>query len=165
MASLINDLIHVVKEETGCYKTLLDMASNKKDVIIKGDLPSLQQISEDEQVVAGQILRLEKKREATIKDISLVTGEKTTDLILTRIIELLSGNDEQEELIEAKEDLQKVVLLLKESNKTNETLLKHSLEFYDFMMNALISSRDTEIMNNYDTDPKNSSMSFFDSKR
>ena len=34
MASLIEDLIGVLEEETGCYNLLLEVANNKKDVII-----------------------------------------------------------------------------------------------------------------------------------
>ncbi|PKM67409.1 MAG: hypothetical protein CVU95_06775 [Firmicutes bacterium HGW-Firmicutes-2] len=49
MASLIEDLIGVLEEETGCYNLLLEVANNKKDVIINGDLPGLQELTKQEQ--------------------------------------------------------------------------------------------------------------------
>ncbi len=165
MANLINDLIDVLEAQTGCYNELLNMANNKRDVIIDGDLPSLQKITSDEQVVAGQILRLEKKRNEVINDISLVTTINADDLNLSRLIERLKGKEEEEKLIEVRAKMSDVVFELKEANKMNEILIKQSLELFDYTMNALRSVRQTSVVNNYDAGSTSSNHSLFDSRQ
>ncbi len=143
MASLVEDLMTVLEEETGCYQLLLEMANNKKDVIINGDLPSLQEMTKQEQELAGLLLRLEKKREEIIKDICLVTNKNPEEITMTKLVGYLAGQDaEQKKLATVVEGLTKVVLPLGQANKTNQQLLEQSLEFVDFTMNALQSSRE-----------------------
>ena len=169
MASLIKDLIKILEEETGCYKLLRDMADNKKDVIIKGDLPSLQGITQREQEMAGLLLRLEKNRTSIIKDIALVTNQSNEAMTVHKLIGMLEGQAEQEELKVVSEKLIAEVIPLKEANDINEGLLKQSLEFVDFTMNAIQSSRTPITTNNYQRkgygDAPAGNRSFFDSKQ
>lgn len=170
MASLIMDLIQVLEEETGCYELLREMADNKKDVIIKGDLPSLQDMTQHEQEMAGQLLRLEKKRIALIGDIATVTNHDEEAMTVSQLIELLNGQPEQHKLRDVSQKLIDTVRPLQEANKTNEVLLKQSLEFVDFTMNAIQSSRQPIATNNYGNKQSYSSggygnRSLFDSKQ
>nr|MDA3847545.1 flagellar export chaperone FlgN [Vallitaleaceae bacterium] len=93
MASLIENLIEVLEAETGCYQQLHDMADNKKDVIISGDVPSLQEITKVEQALAGHILRLEKKRQENLDDICIVTNKKKEDMTVAGIGDILKGEE------------------------------------------------------------------------
>ncbi len=58
----------------GTFNEVAAPLINKKDVIINGDLPSLQETTGREQEMAGLLLRLEKQREAITSDIALVTN-------------------------------------------------------------------------------------------
>lgn len=170
MASLIEDLISVLEEETGCYKLLLDMADNKKDVIIKGDLPSLQEMTKQEQELAGLLLRLEKKREEVITDVCLVTNKDPKEMTVSKLVGMLAGQaSEQERLQRAVEALTEVVAPLSEANKRNSMLLEQSLEFVDFTMNAIQSSRQPVNNNAYKAKGQSygnvSSRNFFDAKQ
>jgi len=169
MASLVQDLIRILEEETGCYKLLREMADNKKDVIIKGDLPSLQDMTQREQEMAGLLLRLEKKRTAIIEDIATVTNQSKEEMTVSRLIDLLDGQPEQKKLEQVGQDLVSEVVPLQEANQTNEMLLKQSMEFVDFTMNAIQSSREPVANNNYQNKGYGASsyggQSFFDSKQ
>lgn len=170
MASLIENLIEVIVEETGCYKLLLKMADNKKDVIIKGDLPSLQTMTKDEQELAGLLLRLEKKRVGIIEDIAMVTNHQVQEMTITKLIKILEGQKEQQALIEAKDALVDVVLPLRDANRRNEDLIKQSIEFVDFTMNALQSAKQPLQVNTYSgaktsSYPNMQKASYFDTKR
>ena len=169
MASLVKDLIKILEEETGCYKLLHEMADNKKDVIINGDLPSLQETTGREQEMAGLLLRLEKQREAITSDIALVTNHSNEAMTINKLIRLLDGQDEQAELQKVSDDLIAAVIPLQKANKTNESLLQQSLEYVDFTMNAIQSSREPVAINNYQQkgygDGAYGSNSFFDSKQ
>ena len=169
MASLVQELIQILEEETGCYELLLSMADNKKDVIINGDLPSLQELTKQEQEMAGQLLRLEKKRSKIIDDISMVTNQDSKTMTVSTLIKMLEGQAEQKPLIESSNKLIDVVRPLQEANNRNEELLKQSIEFVDFTMNAIQSARQPVATNNYQ--PNNGyggsygGRSLFDSKQ
>ncbi len=170
MASLVRDLIEILEEETGCYKLLLTMADNKKDVIINGDMPSLQALTKDEQEMAGLLLRLEKNRAKLIEDIALVTNQSNEAMTVHKLIELLEGQEEQIELKEVSQALIDVVMPLQAANRQNDELLKQSLEFVDFTMNAIQSSRQPVVTNNYQSKGQAygsfaSGQSLFDSKQ
>jgi len=169
MASLIKDLIKVLEEETGCYQLLREMADDKKDVIINGDLPSLQKMTQREQEMAGLLLRLEKQRTAITKDIALVTNQSNESMTVHKLIAMLEGQAEQEELAAVAAKLIGEVQPLKEANEINDGLLKQSLEFVDFTMNAIQSSRAPITTNNYQRkgygDDSAGKRSFFDSKQ
>jgi flagellar biosynthesis/type III secretory pathway chaperone len=170
MASLVEELIQLLEEETGCYTLLLEMADNKKDVIINGDLPGLQKLTKQEQELAGLLLRLEKKRSTLLDDICLVTNRKPEDMTVSKLIEMLQGQkDEQSRLTNAVEALTTVVIPLKEANQLNQQLIEQSLEFVDFTMNALQSSKEPITSNSYKPSGKAygqaQSTNFFDAKQ
>ena len=50
MASVIQELITVLTEEQQLYEKIIPIASEKKNVIIKNNLESLQEITEQEQL-------------------------------------------------------------------------------------------------------------------
>ena len=170
MASLIEDLIGILEEETGCYKLLLEVANNKKDVIINGDLPGLQELTKQEQELAGLLLRLEKKRISIIEDICLVTNKVPGEMTVAKLIELLEGQkEEQGKLLTAAQQLTEVIVPLREMNKMNEQLIGQSLEFVEFTMNAIQSIKEPITSTSYKPKGKGyqqgNSTNFFDAKQ
>lgn len=139
MASLIEELICVLEEETGCYEKLLNMADNKKDVIIKGDVPSLQEITKVEQELAGHILRLEKNRKQYVEDICLVLNKKPEEMTIQHLIEMLTG-DEKIKLNNINENLVRIITDLQAHNEVHKKLIQQSLDFIDFTVNAVQST-------------------------
>lgn len=148
MASLIEELISVLEEETGCYQALLDMADNKKDVIINGDVPSLQEITKEEQELAGHILRLEKKREENLNDLCTVINKKAEELTIHKLITSLPGN-EKIKLKEVSMQLERILTELRMKNETNKKLIMQSLDFINFTVNAVQSMNSAPTGNSY----------------
>jgi flagellar biosynthesis/type III secretory pathway chaperone len=170
VASLIEDLISILEETTGCYQQILAMANNKKDVIIKGDVPSLQTLTETEQSVAGRLLRLEKKRIEIIADGCLVTNKDPKTMTISSLIDLLSGQKkEQEALRKISDDMINIVNLVKKANDLNKSLLTESINFINFTMNALQSSVEKPMGNSYQKKgnlyDSNRGTNFFDAKQ
>ena len=61
MAGLINELIDVLTEEISCYEELLKISKGKTDIIVEGDVVSLQNLTSHEQEIVGKTIKLEKK--------------------------------------------------------------------------------------------------------
>lgn len=170
MASLIQELIVIIEEETGCYKTFLEMANNKKDVIINGDLPSLQEMTKKEQDMAGQLLRLEKKRIKNLEDICLVTNRKPEEMTISNLIKMLENQEEERNRLEkASEELKNVLEEVKEINEINKNLIEQSVEYINFTMNAIQSARTKVGDNSYENKGNPNSTyqgkNFFDTKQ
>lgn len=149
MASLIRTLTDILEAETGCYQKLYNMADNKKDVIINGDVPSLQEITNVEQELAGHILRLEKQREENLDDICLVTNRKKADMTVRNIVSMIKG-EESAALEIAANNLEEIIHAFKQKNDTNRMLIEQSLEYVDFTMNAVQGMQSGPESNNYE---------------
>lgn len=155
MASLIEDLLHTLEETTGCYEKLLEVANNKKEVIIKGDVPSLQTMTKSEQELAGRLSRLEKKRQETVKDICLVTNKEYENFKIRELVALLQGQPEESgKLQKATDQLIEIIRKVKEVNDENALLIRESLDYVEFTLNAINSANQGVTHNNYESKGK-----------
>lgn len=150
MASLIRDLITVLKEEGEIYEYLLPMTREKKQVIIKNDLPSLQKITVEEQKAIEILNVLERRREEVIVNIGTVLGMDPDTMKISHIIEVLEKQpQEQKELREVHTKLKETVEELKRLNDLNRALMEQSLEMIAFDLNVLQSMKSVPLSNNY----------------
>lgn len=174
MASLIRDLITVLEEEEEIYEYLLPITREKKQVIIKNDLQSLQNITVEEQKAIEILNVLEHRREEVIVNIGTVLSMDPNTMKISNIIEVLEKQpEEQGELKAVHIKLKDTVSELKRLNDLNRMLMEQSLEMIAFDLNVLQSMKGTPLVNNYnkkarqqfDNEPYNSSKGVFDAKR
>ena len=150
MASLIENLISILEQESVEYETLLGLSQKKTPVIVAGDLQKLEQITDEEQLVASRITNLDNKREAVIKDIANVTNKDVESLKLVNIIEMLANRpQESKKLAEMHDRLKTVVGNMQRVNEQNRELIAHSLEMVEFDMNLLQAMKTAPETANY----------------
>ncbi len=138
MASLIENLISVLEQESSEYEELLGLSMKKTPVIVAGDLQALQQITDEEQTVVSRINHLESKRTEVIKDIANVMNKDVNTLKLVNLVQLLEGRPaESSRLAEVHDRLKTVVGNMQRVNNQNKELIAHSLEMVEFDMNLL----------------------------
>lgn len=169
MASLIEELTQIIEETTGCYKELLIVANNKKDVIIQGDVPGLQTLTDYEQSLAGRLLRYEKKREEIIRDVCTVTNKKYHEMTVSYLVHLLEKQPKEQQALQAAgEELVHLVKQVKEVNDLNKLLIEQSLDFVNYSVNVIKSSMDAPQGNSYEKKGnryESSGNNFFDAKQ
>lgn len=142
MASLIEELIMVLGDEEKIYSEIIPIAEKKTQIIVNNDLQSLNSITEEEQELLGKISKLEKKRQEVIRNIGIVMNKKESELNFITIIELLNGQEkEQEELRKLHDKLKRTIDVLSTLNERNQMLIKQSLEMIDFDINLMQSLR------------------------
>lgn len=142
MASLIEELIMVLGDEEKIYSEIIPIAEKKTQIIVNNDLQSLNSITEEEQELLGKISKLEKKRQEVIRNIGIVMNKKESELNFVTIIELLNGQEkEQEELRKLHDKLKGTIDVLSTLNERNQMLIKQSLEMIDFDINLMQSLR------------------------
>lgn len=150
MASLMENLIEVLEQESNEYEGLLSLSQNKTPIIVSGNLEELQKITDDEQESVSRITRLEKRRTEITADIANVLNRDVTSLKLANLIEMLSARpEEQRKLAEAHDSLQASVRELKRINEQNRELLTNALEMVEFEMNLLQASKAAPETANY----------------
>lgn len=150
MASLIENLISVLEQESTEYEVLLGLSMKKTPVIVKGDLQALQQITDEEQAVVNKISHLEHKRTEAMKDIANVTNRDVNDLKLTNLIQMLESRPAESQKLAAVHDkLKEVVRNMKRINEQNGELIQHSLEMVAFDMNLLQAMKTAPETANY----------------
>ena len=142
MASLIEELIMVLGDEEKIYSEIIPIAEKKTQIIVNNDLQSLNSITEEEQELLGKISKLEKKRQEVIRNIGIVMNKKESELNFVTIIELLDGQEkEQEELRKLHDKIKRTIDVLSTLNERNQMLIKQSLEMIDFDINLMQSLR------------------------
>ena len=170
MASLIEELIMVLGDEEKIYSEIIPIAEKKTQIIVNNDLQSLNSITEEEQELLGKISKLEKKRQEVIRNIGIVMNKKESELNFVTIIELLDGQEkEQEELRKLHDKLKRTIDILSALNERNQMLIKQSLEMIDFDINLMQSLRTSPGVGQYniasEVEMQGMKSGMFDAKR
>ena len=140
MASLVESIIDVLDKENAAYVKLIALSEEKTPVIIKGDLESLNAITEKEQEIVSGIQQMEKQRIQVMTDIAEVTNRRGEELKLTDLIAMMEKRpEEQRRLRELHDALKQTMARMKQVNEQNRELLQNSLEMVQFEMNLLQS--------------------------
>ena len=131
MASLIDDLTAVLQQEMEVYQTLIPISEQKTEVLIRGDLKRLQEITDQEQELLDRASAYGHRREEVLHNMGMVLNRPVQDLSLTGLIELTMKR-------------------LVDVNTKNKNLIENSLEMIEFNMNFIQSTRMSPGNNNYD---------------
>lgn len=156
MASLMEELLGVLKEEEVQYEALIEIGGAKKDAVIKADIEALGKITVREQDVASVLLNLSNKRTQVLNDMATVLGKDPAEVTITKMIGYLEKQpEEQEKLIKRRDRLLEVGTKMRNMNQQNEALLKQALEMVEFDLTLLRSVRQAPETANYDKNAYN----------
>ena len=156
MASLVEELLDVLKDETSKYDELYGLSQEKRECIIHRDLAKLEQTAARESDITGDLKNLEKKRIRVLKDMSVVLGRDDETLSVTQIIMKLDKQPkEQEALTEARDRLVKAATNMQFMNDQNAVLLSQAIEMVEFDLTLFKSMRQAPETANYGRDAYN----------
>lgn len=142
MASLIEDLITTLEEETEIYQELIPINEKKTRIIINNDLEALQEITDIEQSMIIRINALEHTRQEVIVNIGTVINRNPGTLDMKTMVRLLEKQpEEQKKLSQIHDNLKRTVERLVELNHQNQSLIEQSLDLIEFNMNFIQSTR------------------------
>ena len=144
MASLIENLIDVLGKEDIEYKSLLDIAKEKTDAIIRNDIDELQIIVGREQQIIEKLDALESAREEHVEDIANVLN--------VPLDEMKKQPQFQQELIRVHDSLKATMNQLIMLNDNNRVLLQQSLDMLEFEINIAKSAKMAPVTANYGKD-------------
>ncbi|MBE5939370.1 MAG: flagellar protein FlgN [Lachnospiraceae bacterium] len=152
MASLIDELINVLAEETEEYKILYKLAHEKTPVIVKGDVEKLQEFTAEEQLHLEKIIKSEKKREEVVTDIASVLNIDKGDVTVRKLLVALKNQKEVvERLSQVHSELKKTLKEFTAVNDINKSLLRDSLDMAEFNLNLIRSMNQAPELANYNS--------------
>ncbi|MCI8483272.1 MAG: flagellar protein FlgN [Lachnospiraceae bacterium] len=147
----MEDFMDILERENGEYERLTELSQEKRQIIIDGNIPALEEITNREQEVTSILKNLENKREEVVNDMSIVLSKKPEELTVTNMIAFLNKQPkEQQKLMELKEKLHHTLSKMAEINGQNEVLLKHAIEMAEFDLTLFKSLRQAPVTANYD---------------
>lgn len=146
----MEELVSTLEQEYSVYQQLIPIAEEKTRIIVKNDLISLQEITEQEQQAIIKINKLERKRETVMANIKTVINRKNGELTLRTLIGLMEKQPkEQIALSIIHDNLKSSIHRLVEINNRNKSLIQQSLEMIEFNMNFIQSTRMSPGNNTY----------------
>ena len=129
---------------------MLGLSTQKKPVIIAGNLEELSKITDEEQIVVSRINQLDRKRQEVVRDIANVVNRDVEDLKLDSIIQMLEPRpSEQQKLAAVYDRLKDVVGRVKQINEQNRQLIINALELIEFDINMVQAMRAAPETANY----------------
>ena len=153
MASLMQNLLEVLEKEEETYEGLVKLEYEKKEILIKGDVPALEKMTDREQDVSSVLRNLEIRREKIMDDMSVVLGKDKSELTIKYMIEILEKQpDEQARLGELREKLRSILDEMSQINDLNRMLTEQALELVEYDLNLFKSMRQAPQTANYDRD-------------
>jgi len=156
VASLMEDFMSILEEENGGYQRLTELSQKKTQIIIDGDIPALEAITDQEQEITSRLKNLENKRNEVVNDMSIVLSKPAEDLTVTNMIAFLNKQpQEQSKLIDLRDRLRETLEKMAEVNSQNETLLQHAMEMAEFDLTLFRSMRQAPTTANYDSRANN----------
>ena len=140
-------LLQVMTEEKDIHRMLLDIAIQKKDVLIRNEVNVLNGIVVRERqlvILAGE---LEDQRQQLVMDLAGHLDIAGEALSFAKVIELC---DEplKNEFADLKKELGDIVLQLKQNNEINKRLLLTHMDYSSFCIRMLTDTGEGQTYNN-----------------
>lgn len=130
---LVDQLIGNLKNQTELYRELLLLSEKKTDVLVKGDIKTLGEITDVEQEI---ILRLGKIESERVKIVESLCGGETTAEKLKEIL----PEEKKKEFDSIAKELKEILLKLQRCNEINEKLIRKALEYINFSIELMTSA-------------------------
>lgn len=151
MASLMEELMVCFESEITLYQDLVKVASEKTDIIVKGDIKQLEEYTSLEQDITSQIKNVDNRRLQKIREMASVINRDEKDLTITNLISYLQNrSEEQERLTNIQSRLKSVLEEMKQVNEQNAVLLQQAMELVEFDLMLFKSMRQAPETANYD---------------
>ncbi len=156
MASLMDDLIQVLESEKEHYEKLAELSKEKKQVIVKADVPALEKIVDIEQDITNKIQNLDNRRKKVMHDMAVVLNKPEEGFTISAIIEMLDSQPkEQQQLKNVKNQLETALEEVRKINGQNQILLNQALDMVEFDLTLFRSMRTAPETANYNKNAYN----------
>ncbi|MEW5706870.1 MAG: flagellar protein FlgN [Actinomycetota bacterium] len=128
-------LIDILRKEKGSYQELLKLAKREQELIISRDIEGLSDVIKSMERLMFSLRELEEKRYLLLS----LNEPKDKDPLTPKLSSIIShfNSLQAKEAESLREDILSIVKNLDEINRTNAELLRRSIDYIDFMLDAI----------------------------
>ncbi len=156
MASLMDDLTEVLEKEAAEYDRLAEYSNQLREALIVSDVDAVERLTAAQEETANTLQHLESGRARIMNDIAVVMNRQPGELRVSMLEDSLAAQPlQQQRLRNARITLKEAMDRVKRINKTNQTLLKQSMELLEFDLNLFRSMRQAPETANYNRSAEN----------
>ncbi|MGC5324888.1 flagellar protein FlgN [Brevibacillus sp. SYSU BS000544] len=142
----IDSLYDVLDNLLNLNRALYTLAVQKKDVLIKGDMDALVQMTQQEQKLIKAITTTEASRIQVINEIFAEKGLPLAEHTLLGLTKALTNVDQKSRLTKYREELIRIVSELREANELNQQLLEQSLSFVNHSLDLFTDTPEDDFI-------------------
>ncbi|MCT4566291.1 MAG: flagellar protein FlgN [Maledivibacter sp.] len=137
MSKSVEQLILALDKEYEIYKEVLEVAKQKKQIIVEGKMKELDDITSKEQAIILSIGKLESIREAILKNIvnELDIDEAQNISQLSKYLD----DKSKKKILAIRDKFKDILIGVRNQNDLNNKLIQQSLEYIEFNKNLLTS--------------------------
>lgn len=147
------------------HRAMYTLASQKKDVLVKGKIDELVAITRQEQKLIKGVTAAETARQTVVKELSVEKGFALQEGTLAELIKLTTSAEEKVRLTSYRDELTRVVTELRNANDLNQQLLEQSLDFVNMTLDLITDTpEDDYIYGKPDHDIRQANRTFFNKK-
>jgi flagellar biosynthesis/type III secretory pathway chaperone len=160
---LYTGLLEILEKQLKIYQTMYSLAQQKQPVLIKGNIPELERLTNEEELLIIQVGRLETERISFHQAIASHFMLSPEELNLAELIKR-SGEENGKVFQQLFDKMTNVLKLLAEINQNNTELIKSSLDYINISLDVLTDLDKSPSYNDKDEINKNSMPKIFDHK-
>lgn len=139
----VQKVIKVLNELIEIHQELLELAEQKRHVLVHNQVDQLNQIVQEENKRLLLVSELEMRRMEAIRQSLIQRGYHPNPRItVSDLIRLIFKAEDKKALMKAHEALLTTLNMLQEHNRINRQLLEQSLAFIDYSLNLMIGMRE-----------------------
>lgn len=137
MSKSVEQLILALNKEYEIYQEVLEIAKQKRKIIVEGKIKDLDDITSKEQTMILSIGKLENIRQAILQNIvnELDIDEAQNISQLSKYLD----DKSKEEILAIRDKFDGILKSVKNQNDLNSKLIQQSLEYIEFNKNLLTS--------------------------
>ncbi|WP_139491157.1 flagellar protein FlgN [Brevibacillus dissolubilis] len=144
--SRLDELYEVLENLLKLHQALYTFATQKKEILIKGDVTALTAISQKEQKFIKAISAAEAKRIELIDQLFAERGLPVQNATLQDFIKSWTGAEEKQRLTHYRDELMRIVSQLRDANELNQQLLAQSLSFINYSLDFLTDTPEDDFI-------------------
>ncbi|SFL89025.1 FlgN protein [Paenibacillus sp. 1_12] len=131
-------LVQTMQELNDIHDILFELAEQKKQVLVRNDVPQLMQLVSKETKLVKQVGELDQRRIDTIGQFLIEKGYKPNPKVtVSDLTKIIFNPAEKKMLLDLQKQLIDTIRNLRESNRLNQQLIEHSLAFIDYSLDLI----------------------------
>jgi len=143
MEKKLRSLLDILGKEVNLYERLLRFCQKEREVIIKGDLKTLEKITKGQEDLFLELRAWEKARQILMKDLRKalsLSGEVTLSQIMKRV-----NKPSASQLKNLQKRIVSLMRKVDQANKTNISLITYSIKFIDDCFARLTETKEVPV--------------------